>query len=226
MCGIFGYVGSKNPLKIVVEGLKRLEYRGYDSAGLAAVCDHKVVFCKEVGKVSVLEAAVEKEEWNVSAAIAQTRWATHGKVTKINAHPHVDTEQTLAVVHNGIIENHEVLRGQLKEKGVKFVSDTDTEVIAHLIASHYEGDLLSAVQKTVSQLIGSYAVALIHRDYPDQIIAIAHEAPLVIGIGKHEAFISSDPHAFAFYTRQAIYLTDSEIAIIKAESQEVYSADA
>ena len=159
------------------------------------------------------------------AAIAQTRWATHGKVTKANAHPHFDSDKSLAVVHNGIIENHDSLRKQLKKKGSIFVSDTDTEVIAHLIASHYQGDILKAVQKAVSQLKGAYAIALVHRDFPDQIIAVAHEAPLVIGIGNHEAFISSDPHAFAFYTRQAIYLSNSEIAVIKADSQQVYSTD-
>lgn len=225
MCGIFGYVGPRNAVNVVIEGLKRLEYRGYDSAGLAGVQNNQIVFCKEVGKVSALEVEAQKQHWQVPAAIAQTRWATHGKVTKFNAHPHFDMQHSLALVHNGIIENHAHLRKQLKEQGMAFVSDTDTEVIAHLIASYYQGDLLAAVQKAVTQLKGAYAVALVHRDYPDQIIAIAHEAPLVIGIGNHEAFLSSDPHAFAFYTRQAIYLSNSEIAIIKADSQQVYSTE-
>lgn len=225
MCGIFGYVGSRDTLKVVIEGLKRLEYRGYDSAGVAAVQDNRIVYCKEVGKVSILEQEVLKQKWNVPAAIAQTRWATHGKVTKTNAHPHFDMEQSLAVVHNGIIENQDVLREYLSEQGVVFTSETDTEVIAHLIASHYEGDLLAAVQKTVTQMKGAYAIALVHRDFPDQIIAVAHEAPLVIGIGHHEAFVSSDPHAFAFYTKQVIYLNNSEIAIIKSDSQQVFSTE-
>lgn len=225
MCGIFGYVGPRNVVNVVMEGLKSLEYRGYDSAGFAAVQDHQIVFCKEVGKVFALEQEVKKQHFEVLAGIAQTRWATHGKVTKTNAHPHFDREKSLAVVHNGIIENHVHLRHQLKEKGVTFVSDTDTEVIAHLIASEYQGDILAAVQKAVAQLKGAYAVALVHRDFPDQIVAIAHEAPLVIGIGDHEAFISSDPHAFAFYTRQAIYLSNSEIAIVRADSQQVYSTN-
>jgi glucosamine--fructose-6-phosphate aminotransferase (isomerizing) len=225
MCGIFGYVGSRNAVNVVIDGLKRLEYRGYDSAGLAGVQAGQLVFCKEIGKVATLEQEVKKQNFEVPAAIAQTRWATHGKVTKINAHPHFDMQKSLALVHNGIIENHDSLREQLKEKGVTFISDTDTEVIAHLIASYYQGDLLAAVQKTVTQLKGAYAVALVHRDFPDQIVAIAHDAPLVIGIGDHEAFISSDPHAFAFYTRQAIYLSNSEIAIIKADSQQVYSTE-
>lgn len=225
MCGIFGYVGPRKAVNVVIDGLKRLEYRGYDSAGLAGVQEKRIVYCKEVGKVSVLEQEVAKQKFDLPAAIAQTRWATHGKVTQANAHPHFDSDMSLAVVHNGIIENHDVLRKQLKARGVKFVSDTDTEVIAHLIASHYQGEILPAVQKAVAQLKGAYALALVHRDFPDQIIAIAHEAPLVIGIGNHEAFISSDPHAFAFYTRQAIYLSNSEIAVVKADSQQVYSID-
>lgn len=225
MCGIFGYIGSRNPVKTVIDGLRKLEYRGYDSAGIAAVQNGEVVFCKEVGKISSLEAEVKKHDWAIPAAIAQTRWATHGKVTKANAHPHFDQDKTVAIVHNGIIENHESLRRQLKDKGCVFASDTDSEIIAHLIASHYQGDLLAAAQSTVAQLQGAYAVAFIHRDHPDTIVAIAHEAPLVIGIGHHEAFISSDPNAFAFFTRQAIYLSNAEIAIVKADSQQVYLAN-
>lgn len=225
MCGIFGYVGSRDAKKIVIEGLKRLEYRGYDSAGLAGVQEGEVVFCKEVGKVSSLEKEVNKLNFQIPAAIAQTRWATHGKVTKENAHPHLDMEKALALVHNGIIENHVSLRNDLKAQGYKFISDTDTEVIAHLIASLYNGDLLSAVQKAVKKLKGAFAVALVHRDFPDQIVAIAHESPLVIGIGDREAFLSSDPHAFAFYTRQVMFLSDSEIAVIRRDSLQVYAAD-
>ncbi len=223
MCGIFGYLGKRNSAQITIEGLKKLEYRGYDSAGIAAVQNNEIVFCKEVGKVSILGTAVEKLDWKADVAIAQTRWATHGKVTKNNAHPHLDAYHSLALVHNGIIENHDILRGRLKKEGVSFLSDTDTEVIAHLISFFYKGNLLQAVQQAVSEIKGAYAIALVHRDFPDQIIAFAHEAPLAIGIGNQEAFVSSDPHAFAFYTRQVIYLNNSEIAIIKANSQQVYS---
>jgi len=226
MCGIFGYVGSRDRVATAIEGLKRLEYRGYDSAGIAGVQNNEIVLCKESGKVAALEAETKKQSWHVPAIISQTRWATHGKPTKVNAHPHVDQKKSLALVHNGIIENHDVLRKQLKEKGVAFTSDTDSEVVAQLISSYYEGDILEAVRQAVKQLVGAFAIALVHRDYPDQIIAIAHEAPLVIGIGDHEAFVASDPHSFAFYTRQAIYLSDAEIAIIKADSQQVFSADA
>lgn len=225
MCGIFGYIGPKNSVKTAIDGLKKLAYRGYDSAGIAGVKDGKIIFCKEVGKVSVLEQEVEKAQLQLDLAISQTRWATHGRVTQNNAHPHLDSSQSLAVVHNGIIENFEHLKKQLIEKGIKFVSDTDTEVIAHLIAAHYKGDILKAVQEALPQLKGSFAFALIHKDFPDRILAVAHEAPLVVGIGDHEAFISSDPNAFAFHTRQAIYLSNSEIAVVKANGQEIYNAD-
>ncbi|MDP1880462.1 MAG: glutamine--fructose-6-phosphate transaminase (isomerizing) [Parachlamydiaceae bacterium] len=225
MCGIFAYIGSKNAIKVVTDGLKKLEYRGYDSAGVAWVNDGKIHFCKEVGRISVLEQELEKFQHEPASVIGQTRWATHGKVTKENAHPHLDNKCSLALVHNGIIENHHELRQQLKAKGISFLSDTDTEVIAHLISSHYEGNLLQAVQKSVIELKGAYGIALTHRDHPDEIIAVAQEAPLVIGIGTNEAFISSDPTAFAFHTRQAIYLSNSEIAVIKANSQQIYNTE-
>lgn len=224
MCGIFGYIGNKDPVKTVINGLKKLEYRGYDSAGIAGINNEKIVFSKEVGKVAVLEEAVNRMHFSSQKlAISQTRWATHGKVTHTNAHPHLDQHQTLAVIHNGIIENYMTLKKQLQEQGCHFVSDTDTEVIAQLIASLYKGDILQAVQQAVVLLKGAFAVALIHQDFPDQIIAIAHECPLVIGIGNQEAFISSDPNAFAFYTREAIYLSNQEIAVIKADSQQIYN---
>lgn len=225
MCGIFGYIGFKDPIKMAIQGLKRLEYRGYDSAGIAGVKNNKVLFCKEVGKISNLEQEISRVNLSLDLAIAQTRWATHGKVTKENAHPHYDEKKSLALVHNGIIENFDVLRKHLQEKGVKFLTETDTEVIAHLVAANYNGDILKALQITIPQLKGSYAFALVHEDYPDQIIAVAHEAPLVIGVGQNEAFISSDPNAFAFHTRQAIYLANSEIAIIKSDSQQIYNAE-
>jgi glucosamine--fructose-6-phosphate aminotransferase (isomerizing) len=224
MCGIFGYIGNKNATKLVIEGLKKIEYRGYDSAGFASIHGGSIIDCKKVGRVAALEAEVKRKFIvELPLAIAQTRWATHGKVTELNAHPHLDHERSLAIVHNGIIENYESLRVFLKEKGISFLSDTDTEIIAHLIAFYYKGDILEAVQLTVAQLKGSYAIALIHRDFPDQIIAVAHEIPLIIGIGQQEAFISSDSNAFAFYTKQAIYLSNSEIAVIKADSQQIYN---
>lgn len=225
MCGIFGYIGSKDPVKMAIDGLKKLEYRGYDSAGIAGVHNGEIAFCKEVGKVSKLEDEVKNKHLTLDLAIAQTRWATHGKVTTINAHPHLDESGSLALVHNGIVENYEILRKKLQEKGIKFVSETDTEVIAKLISSHYQGDILKAIQLAIPELKGAFAFALVHKDYPDRIFAVAHDTPLVIGIGKNEAFISSDANAFAFYTRQAIYLANAEIAVIRSDSQEVYNAN-
>lgn len=223
MCGIFGYVGKKNSVNIALEGLKRLEYRGYDSAGIAGVRAGQLFACKEVGKVAILEKVLEKSDITLDVAIAHTRWATHGKPSELNAHPHFDTEHSLALVHNGIVENHEALRQHLAQKGVKFESETDTEVIAHLIRSFYEGDILKAVQKTVPLLEGSFAIALVHKDFPEQIIAVAHESPLVIGIGMDEAFISSDSHAFLSYTREVVFLSNSEIAVITPKKLEIFN---
>lgn len=223
MCGIFGYIGPKDPIAMVMEGLKRLEYRGYDSAGVAGVRDGKLYVVKEVGKTSVLEAELAKQKLEVDVAIAQTRWATHGKPSQVNAHPHFDTQKTLAVVHNGIIENHESLREALQHKGCVFISDTDTEVIAHLISNLYQGDLLKAVEEASALLIGSYAFALIHKDYPDQMIAVAHECPLVVGLGKNEMFVSSDASAFGGHTREVIYLETDEIALVRRDGVELFN---
>lgn len=222
MCGIFGYIGPKNVVKTIISGLKKLEYRGYDSAGIAGIKDAKIIYCKEAGKVAVLEKEVEAAKMSVDVGIAQTRWATHGQPSKVNAHPHLDSEETVAVVHNGIIENYESLKRSLIAEGVKFVSQTDTEVIAHLVASFYEGDFLKAVQKAVPLLKGAFAIALIHRDFPDCIIAVAQQSPLIIGKGQGDAFVSSDANAFAAHTREVLYLADSEIAVIKTNEVNVY----
>lgn len=225
MCGIFGYVGSRNAAEMVINGLKKLEYRGYDSAGLAGVKNGQLVYWKEVGKLHVLENEIKNSKIHLNLALGHTRWATHGTPTKINAHPHLDPKQTLAVVHNGIIENHESLRRALTEKGAKFISDTDTEVIAHLIASFYEGNLLQAIQKTLPLLEGSFAIGVVHQDCADQIIAFANQMPLIIGIGPQEVFIASDSHAFSSHTREAIYLSNMEIAVISPTKVEVYNAN-
>lgn len=225
MCGIFGYIGPKEAASIAINGLKTLEYRGYDSAGIAVIQNGEVHICKEVGKVSALEREMEKEHIDCHVAISHTRWATHGKPSKINAHPHIDTYQSLAIVHNGIIENHASLKKSLKEKGVAFVSDTDTEVVAHLIAQYYQGNLISAVQQTLALLKGTFAIALIHKDFPEQIITFANECPLVIGIGNNEAFVSSDSNAFATFTRKVVYLSNGEIAVVHADKLEVYNSD-
>jgi glutamine---fructose-6-phosphate transaminase (isomerizing) len=230
MCGIFGYIGfkqsSKPAAKICIDGLKKLEYRGYDSAGIAGIIDGKIRWCKEMGKIAVVENKMSQESFEVDFAIAQTRWATHGKPSEINAHPHLDEACSLAVVHNGIIENYDNLKQMLQSKGVSFRSETDTEVIAQLIAHLYEGDLLAAVRRAYPLLKGSYAVALIHRDHPDQIVAMAHECPLAIGVGNSELFLSSDTNAFLEHTRKAIYLTSGEVAVIKSNSFAVYDESA
>lgn len=225
MCGIFGYVGGRDSVQVVLQGLKQLEYRGYDSAGIAGIKGEELLFCKEVGKIADLERSVEKIGLSLDVAIGQTRWATHGKVTKTNAHPHMDGARSLAIVHNGIIENYAVLQEELLAQGVLFVSETDTEVIAHLVASCYQGDLLKAVQQAVARLKGAFAIVLVHKNHPGQMVAVAHECPLVIGIGSNEAFVSSDPHAFAFYTKQVIYLSNAEISVIHRDRQEIFNAE-
>jgi len=224
MCGIFGYIGPKNVAKTTIEGLKTLEYRGYDSAGIAGISHGKIYYCKEVGKVEVLEKEVQKSQMVIDVGIAQTRWATHGKPSKINAHPHLDNDGTIALVHNGIIENYESLKQMLQTNGAKFVSQTDTEVIAHLVSSRYKGDFLKAVQEAVPLLKGAFAIAIIHRDFPDRMIAVAHQSPLIIGKGYGETFISSDANAFAAHTREVVYLADSEIAVVKAHEIEIYNS--
>lgn len=226
MCGIFAYIGKKDSVQTVLEGLKKIEYRGYDSAGLAGIENGKIEFCKEVGKISALENEIKESHFHLNGvAIAQTRWATHGVPNKVNAHPHLDTKQSLAIVHNGIIENHEFLKQKLIQKGYKFLSDTDTEVVAHLISSLYEGDLLKAINQAVKMLKGAFAIALIHKDHPNELIAIAQECPLVIGLGKDENYVCSDANAFAHYTKDVIYLTNSEVALIKATGVDVYNAE-
>jgi len=224
MCGIFGYVGGRDSVELAIQGLKRLEYRGYDSAGIAGVKNKKLLWCKEAGKVERLESLLKEKPLELGIVIAHTRWATHGSPTKMNAHPHFDQNMTVAVVHNGIIENHDQLRQQLASKGVEFRSETDTEVIAQLIAMNDAGDFLAAVQEAISQLEGAFAMAIIHRDFPDQIIAVAHESPLVIGVGTNEAFIASDSHAFATHTKEVVFLSNAEIAVIKADKLEVFNA--
>jgi glutamine---fructose-6-phosphate transaminase (isomerizing) len=225
MCGIFGYVGNKDSVGIAIEGLKRLEYRGYDSAGIAGIKNGSIVDCKEVGKVSVLESEVMSQKLQLDVSIAHTRWATHGEPSRLNAHPHFDMNHSIALVHNGIIENYSELKKNLINQGVTFTSDTDTEVIAHLVALNYEGDIVKAVQKTVPLLEGAYAIALVHKNHPGQIVAVAHESPMVIGIGENQAFVSSDSQAFAPHTREVVFLSNSEIAVVRSNKLEVFNLE-
>ncbi len=222
MCGIFAYVGMQNSVDLSIQALKKLEYRGYDSAGIAGLKNGKLFFCKEVGKVSEMEKKVKEQKLDLDIAIAHTRWATHGKPSEQNAHPHYDSNETLAVVHNGIIENFESIRNRLIEKGIHFHSETDTEVIAQLLAENYKGDILKAVQATLPELQGSFALALIHKDFPNQVIVAAQESPLAIGVGNGETFIASDTHAFLLHTRKVIFLGNSEVAVVKSDSVQVF----
>ena len=223
MCGIFGYVGTKCAVKLSIAGLKKLEYRGYDSSGIAGLNGGNTIkMCKRVGKVAVMEEAAKEMEWNLNVAIAHTRWATHGKPTEYNAHPHLDSEDQIALVHNGIIENYDSLREQLQAEGVKFRSDTDTEVMVQLIAKNYDGDIRRTVQRVMPQLKGALAIALVHVNHPGQIICAAKESPLAIGIGNKEVFISSDTNAFLVHTKEVVYLHDSEVAVVTEEGFEVF----
>lgn len=215
MCGIFAYIGHKDPLTTCLAGLEQLEYRGYDSAGIAGTVAGKLVSYKEAGKVSHLKQNIQLQ--SLELAIGHTRWATHGKVSHHNAHPHFDASHSIALVHNGIIENYLPLREKLKQEGVSFVSETDSEVIVQLISFYFTGNLCEAVQKTLSLLQGTFAIALIHKDYPNQIIAAARESPLAIGFNdeRTESIISSDPNTFLGQALNVFFLHKDEIACIE-----------
>jgi glucosamine--fructose-6-phosphate aminotransferase (isomerizing) len=222
MCGIFGYIGNEDPLKTCVAGLEQLEYRGYDSSGIAGIKNGEIAICKEIGKLSKLKQKLTPERLEI--AIGHTRWATHGKVTNQNAHPHRDSNDTIALVHNGIIENCDSLREQLQQQGVIFVSETDTEVMTNLIAKNYRGDLVEAVQKSLPFLKGHFAIALIHKDHPDQVVAAARECPLSIGYNddRTESIISSDPNAFLGRSLNILFLRNDEVAKVKKGKVEVF----
>jgi len=224
MCGIFGYTGKRVVVETVLQGLKRLEYRGYDSAGIAGLHGDQLLFCKQVGKIDTLQERVQSEGMVLDLAIAHTRWATHGKPSDVNAHPHFDASGKLALVHNGIIENEAELKQELKKKGIAFTTDTDTEVIAKLIGWFYEGDLLRALKTALPLLKGAFALAMIHEEHPGKLIAVARQSPLLIGVGKGETFLSSDANAFASYTREVIPLSEGEVAILTASSIQIFNA--
>jgi len=213
MCGIVGAVSKRNITPILLEGLRRLEYRGYDSAGVAVLADNNgIKRTRAMGKVAELEAALEREPADGHLGIAHTRWATHGKPSERNAHPHISDR--LAVVHNGIIENHHGLRNKLKDLGYEFTSDTDTEVVAHLLAHHYSqnDDMRGALRSTLVELKGAFALGIIHQDEPNTLYCARMGSPLVIGVGSEEFFIGSDPLALLQVTDQFIYLEEGEHA--------------
>ena len=218
MCGIVGYIGAQNAYPILIKALKRLEYRGYDSAGVALISDNQQLnVYKTKGKVSDLEAFAAQKDISGTIGIAHTRWATHGEPWQANAHPHYSESENLAIIHNGIIENYAVLKEKLQEKGYTFKSSTDTEVLVQLIeyikVSH-NLDLLTSVQLALHEVIGAYAIAILNRNNPDEIIVARKSSPLVIGIGKDEYFIASDATPIVEYTDKVVYLEDGEIAVI------------
>jgi glucosamine--fructose-6-phosphate aminotransferase (isomerizing) len=227
MCGIVGYVGGKDSLPILLESLKKLEYRGYDSSGVGFL-DHgsHLVVRKSKGKIRNLEDLIQQQPVPFAhAGICHTRWATHGYPSDANAHPHTDSKHTIAVVHNGIIENYQELKSDLREKGHKFVSETDSEVIPHLIASFYKGDLLAAVAHAIAKIKGTFALGIISAHHPDTLIAARVGSPLVVGLGKDENFIASDVPAILDLTRRVIYLKDGQIAVLTKEGVEVRTFD-
>jgi glutamine---fructose-6-phosphate transaminase (isomerizing) len=215
MCGIVAYVGDQSARGILIEGLKRLEYRGYDSAGIA-ILNSPSYLAKTVGKVAVLEERVRQDSPNGNAGIAHTRWATHGKPTEANAHPHTDCTGKLFLAHNGIIENYQPLKKRLIAEGHVFRSETDTEVLAHLIESAYHGNLEAAVQKALALVEGTYGIAVVHAAHPDQVIMARRGSPIVLGIGKNESLAASDASALAQHTDQVVYLEDNEVARLEA----------
>ncbi len=224
MCGIIGYTGPKPATPILIEGLKRLEYRGYDSAGFAVSAGDRLLTRKEVGKVRRLEALIEKEDelrTLTGCGVAHTRWATHGAPTTVNAHPHLDEENRFAVVHNGIIENFNELKKHLTGKGYCFRSQTDSEVLAYLIADGYEGDLLAAVAAALEQVTGTYGIAVISSLHPGRIVVARKGSPIVIGLGEGENLVASDISALLAHTRQVIYLDDGDIAMLTPDKVEL-----
>ena len=224
MCGIVGYIGNKDAVPILLKGLQRLEYRGYDSAGISVIGNDGIQIVKQAGKVSALAKAVDDSPVSGSVGIAHTRWATHGEPNDTNAHPHSDDEGTFSLVHNGIIENHASLRTYLQEQGVTFGTDTDTEVLVQLIAYLYKKDGISleqAVQSALREVVGAYGIAVTCREEPDTIIIARLGSPLVLGIGDDEYFIASDASPIVEYTRKVVYLDEGEMVCIRSDGYEV-----
>ncbi|MDP9177217.1 MAG: glutamine--fructose-6-phosphate transaminase (isomerizing) [Gemmatimonadota bacterium] len=221
MCGIVGYIGDREATPLLLEGLKRLEYRGYDSAGVAVMNGEGVDTRKAAGKISRLEAALAAQPIVGDTGIAHTRWATHGAPNQCNAHPHVDCKGHIAVVHNGIIENSTTLRAHLTEIGHKFTSETDTEVIAHLIEEAFDGNLEDAVIEALWQIEGTYGIAVVSSEDKNKIVAARKGSPLLIGLGDGEYFVASDASAILAHTREVVYLDDGELAVLTRDGYRV-----
>ncbi|HRV60597.1 MAG TPA: glutamine--fructose-6-phosphate aminotransferase, partial [Solirubrobacterales bacterium] len=235
MCGIIGYVGNRPAEEILVAGLQKLEYRGYDSAGLAILDpENGVSKVRAVGNLDGLRGALEETDLSATrepdadghfTGIAHTRWATHGRVTEANAHPHADESGKVQIVLNGIVENYVRLKGRLQDEGVSFTSETDAEVVAHLIHRYYEGDLTEAVRKAYADLRGHYSIVAMHSDSPGVLVGARKETPLIVGVGDNENFIASAIPAFLSETRLALTIDDGEIVTITADGVTVTKAD-
>ena len=226
MCGIVGYVGDGHAKEKIINGLKSLEYRGYDSAGIALDIDGKIEVRKQVGGISNLEKIIDDDSFDSGVGIGHTRWATHGAPSTVNAHPHINMDGSIAVVHNGIIENYTEIKERLiAEHGIEFRSETDTEVIAQLIGVLYEGDLYEAVTKAVSQMRGAYAVAAMAADEPDKLVAVRKDAPLIAGIGKGCNFIASDIPALLKYVREIYLIENNETLVVTKDDIKIFDED-
>jgi glucosamine--fructose-6-phosphate aminotransferase (isomerizing) len=225
MCGIVGYVGQREAEPILVEGLRRLEYRGYDSAGLATLTGRQMHVRKRTGRVADLARHLAVRPAPGCLGISHTRWATHGKATNSNAHPQVGGNGTIAVVHNGVIENYAALKRQLQDLDVVFHSDTDTEIIAQLVAHHFSGDLVEAVRKALPLLKGTYGLAVVSPHDPELIVGARLGSPLVLGIGDHEHFLASDPSALLGQTRRVVYLQDHQLCVLTRDQWHIYDPD-
>lgn len=223
MCGIVGYVGDKEVAPILLDGLQRLEYRGYDSAGVAVVNGKGIEVVKSVGKLKELDGLITSNPPSGKMGIGHTRWATHGVPSDLNSHPHADRSGDFALVHNGIIENFQRLKDELGQKGHRFISETDTEIIAHLLAENYRGDVQQAVLSLIERLEGSYALAILSRHEPDKIFVVRKDSPLVIGKGQGENFIASDIPAFLKQTREFLILNDGECAQVTRDRVQIFN---
>jgi len=221
MCGIVGYVGPRKAVPVLMDGLKRLEYRGYDSAGVAVIVGGRLVVKKAAGKIAALESHLGADVQGATTGMAHTRWATHGAPTSKNAHPHGDCAGNIAVVHNGIIENHGALRQMLIAKGHRFASDTDTEVLAHLIEQFYQGSLEQAVAAALQEVEGAYGIVALSVKEPETLVAARSGSPLLIGIGQGESFVASDPSAVLAHTRSVVYLDEGNLAVVTPRGYQV-----
>src|SRR5438105_814949 len=226
MCGIVGYIGNRKAVPIILDGLRRLEYRGYDSAGIAVLNgDNHLAIRRASGKLRNLEETIRINPMDGPYGIGHTRWATHGRPTEENAHPHRDCTGNIVVVHNGIVENYLALKQQLQSEGHKFVTETDTEVIAHLVEKYYNGNLEDAVRNAVKELSGVFALGIISSQDPNKIVAARSGPPVVIGLGENEYFVASDVPAILSHTRDMFFLNDGDVAVLTPEGVQLTDFD-